>query len=248
MNTVKKWDPMRELDNFSNRLSTFFGRVPTQNGEGDGWFTRGEWAPLVDISEDENEYLIKAELPGMEKDQVIVDRASKINSAYEDTWRSRHSEPPPRTISPSFLLVHSLAHALIRQLGVSCGYSSSSLRERLYVDDERKMAGLLIYTATPDSDGSLGGLERQGRASRIAETVASAIEALEWCSNDPLCAQDISTFSDAQNLAACHSCMMTPETSCEEFNVLLDRALLVGLPDNRSIGFFAPLLDPLSDL
>jgi HSP20 family protein len=64
---------MRELDGFSSRLSTFFGRAPTQrNGNNDDWFTQAEWSPLVDISEDDQEYLIKAELPGIERDQVKV--------------------------------------------------------------------------------------------------------------------------------------------------------------------------------
>jgi HSP20 family protein len=72
MNTLAKWDPLQELDNFSNRLSNFFGRVPTQKNDGDDWFTQAAWTPLVDISEDDNEYQIKAELPGIEKDQVKV--------------------------------------------------------------------------------------------------------------------------------------------------------------------------------
>jgi len=70
--TLTKWDPLRDLDEFSSRLSSFFGRAPVQKRDEDNWFTRAEWSPLVDISEDEQEYLIKAELPGIEKDQVRV--------------------------------------------------------------------------------------------------------------------------------------------------------------------------------
>jgi hypothetical protein len=110
------------------------------------------------------------------------------------------------------------------------------------------MTGLMIYTGTTDSDGSLGGLERQGKHGRINELVPAAISDMRWCSNDPLCIEDISTFSDAQNLAACHSCMMAPETSCEEFNVLLDRALLVGKPANPALGYFTAMLNPLSTI
>ncbi len=73
MNTLAKWDPLQELDSFSNRLSTLFGRGTTQkNGEDNNWITQAAWAPLVDISEDDQEYLIKAELPGIDKDQVKV--------------------------------------------------------------------------------------------------------------------------------------------------------------------------------
>lgn len=179
---------------------------------------------------------------------IMSQRAAEVDAAYASAWHERHESVPPRTITPRFLLVHSLAHALMRQLTLSCGYSSASLRERLFVDEQRQMAALLIYTATADSDGSLGGLERQGRSDRMNEILPAALRAIQWCSNDPLCIQDVSNFTDAQNRAACHACMMTPETSCEEFNVLLDRATLIGLPENGAAGFFAPLLNPLAEL
>lgn len=180
----------------------------------------------------------------------LTRRAAEIDRTYSETWRGRYGadSTPPRRITPRFLLVHSFAHAMIRELTVSSGYSSASLRERLYVDEKLNMSGLLIYTATADSDGSLGGLERQGKPDRMKEVVPSAIRSLRWCSNDPLCIKDISTFSDSQNRAACHACMMLPETSCEEFNVLLDRATLVGLPDNSHVGFFSSLLSPLAGI
>jgi HSP20 family protein len=72
MSVLAKWDPLRELDEFSNRLSTFFGPNQVHNRDENNWFTKAQWAPLVDISEDEHEYLIKAELPGIDKDQVKV--------------------------------------------------------------------------------------------------------------------------------------------------------------------------------
>jgi HSP20 family protein len=71
MTTLAKWDPLRELEDFSSRLSSFFGKAPIQKRD-DAWFTSAEWAPIVDICEDDREYLIKAELPGIEKDQVRV--------------------------------------------------------------------------------------------------------------------------------------------------------------------------------
>ena len=72
MSVIARWDPLRELDEFSNRLSTYFGPGLVQKRDDDAWFTKAQWAPLVDISEDEHEYLIKAELPGVEKDQFRV--------------------------------------------------------------------------------------------------------------------------------------------------------------------------------
>ena len=104
------------------------------------------------------------------------------------------------------------------------------------------MMGLLIYTATSDSDGTLGGLQRQGESNRLERTIVSAIRALAWCSSDPLCIDGVMSAHDGFSLASCHACVMAPETACEEFNRFLDRALLVGLPDEESVGFFAPLL------
>ena len=104
------------------------------------------------------------------------------------------------------------------------------------------MAGLLIYTATSDSDGTLGGLQRQGEAHRIQRAVEAAIRAMEWCSSDPLCIKGMVAGADRLSLAACHACVLAPETACEEYNRFLDRAALVGLPDAPHVGYFAPLL------
>lgn len=211
--------------------------------------TRMNWLPAIEVR-GEGVFLRfnGKSMAAWEKAQAFVDRATDINRAYVEDWRDRHGpeSKPPREITPRFLLVHSFAHALIRQLTIASGYSSASLRERLYIDDKLDMAGVLVYTATPDSDGSLGGLERQGRPKRIAELVVAAIGEAGWCSNDPLCIRDVSTFSDELSGASCHACMMVPETSCEEFNLLLDRATLVGNPDRSLVGYFSPLLNPTS--
>src|SRR3546814_5562442 len=140
------------------------------------------------------------------------------------------------------MLCHSLAHALMRQLTLECGYSGASLQERIYASDKEKMAGLRIYTSTPDADGTLGGLQRQGTTARIEGIFVRAIQAMEWCSSDPLCIEDMMGAEASSSHSACHSCVLVPETSCEKFNQLLDRALLVGTPDCGRIGFFHSLL------
>ena len=133
-----------------------------------------------------------------------------------------------------FYLVHTFAHLLIRQLSIQSGYSSASLRERLYVgSNPSKSNGLLIFTSSPDSDGTLGGLQRLGRAERLISTIRAGLRNIEWCSSDPLCMEGVSSHSQPDNLAACHSCVMASETSCEEFNHFLDRALLT---DSSSLG------------
>jgi hypothetical protein len=205
-----------------------------------------DWLPAIEVR-GEGIFLTLDEerLKKWELHKTVQSRAEQLHDAWLKNWQSRRKtqEKPDRTITPRFVLLHSLAHALIRQLSLECGYSSSALRERLYVDnDPLPMAGLLIYTATPDSEGTLGGLVRQGLPRRVAGLVPAAIRAMRWCSNDPLCIKDITTLSDPTNLAACHACMMISETSCEEFNCLLDRAMLVGLPEDPTVGFFSGML------
>jgi hypothetical protein len=115
-----------------------------------------------------------------------------------------------------------------------CG--QRSLRERLYVRGDA--CGFLVYTAAPDSDGTLGGLARQGKAARFVSVLTGALAAQRWCSSDPLCIADRHSFSETAIGAACHSCLLVSETSCEEFNRLLDRQALIGAPTDPSVGYF----------
>lgn len=201
------------------------------------------WLPAVEVR-GEGVFLSLAEprVAAWESLSGVQARATRLNHARRDEHRSRFGpdvELPP-DLPARYLLVHALAHALMRQLSLECGYSTASLRERLYAG--AGMAGLMIYTSTTDADGTLGGLQRQGEAARIARTLRDAIEAQRWCSSDPLCIRDLMMVSNASNLAACHACLLAPETSCEEFNRYLDRALLVGTPEDPSIGFFSEWL------
>jgi len=152
-----------------------------------------------------------------------------------------------RDLPPVFFLLHALAHVIIRRLSFDCGYGSSALRERLYCGDtgSRPMAGLLIYTAAGDSEGTLGGLVQQARPHRFNTLLERAVSESVWCSSDPLCIESTGQGSDALNLAACHACLLLPETSCEEGNRLLDRACLVGTRDQPEIGFFSNMLASL---
>ncbi|MEO7866074.1 MAG: DUF1998 domain-containing protein [Candidatus Eisenbacteria bacterium] len=145
-----------------------------------------------------------------------------------------------------YLLVHSFAHILINQLVYECGYSTASLRERLYVsaDVDAPMAGLLIYTAAGDSEGTLGGLVQLGRPERLGAVVHRALSRASWCSADPVCSEHLGGRGARMvNLAACHACILLPETSCETVNSGLDRAVVVGTPDAREHGFMAALLE-----
>ena len=161
------------------------------------------------------------------------------------------SSPPDWVWASRYLLVHSLAHILIAQLVFECGYSTASLRERLYVSDDpaAPMAGLLIYTAAGDSEGTLGGLVRLGHPERLGSVVRRALSRASWCSADPVCSENLGgQGAQLANLAACHSCTLLPETSCETINHGLDRAMLVGTPSDRDGGAFGSLLELVPSL
>ena len=175
---------------------------------------------------------------------LVEERSRRVQESWSIEWRRRYREGKPTLrISSRYLLAHTFAHALMRQLTLECGYSSAALRERLYVGDgDDGMMGLLIYTATSDSDGTLGGLQRQGSTHRIERAVVSAVRSMEWCSSDPLCIEGILSGADGLSLATCHACVLAPETACEQYNRFLDRAMLVGLPNLPEVGFFSTLV------
>lgn len=142
-------------------------------------------------------------------------------------------------VSPRVLALHSLAHVLVDEMSLTSGYPAASLRERVY--DEEGQAGILIYTATADSAGSLGGLAALSEKHRFAQTLANGIRRARWCTADPVCIESTGSGVNGMNLAACHACLLLPETSCERFNLTLDRATLVGRPDRATDGLFGGL-------
>lgn len=204
-----------------------------------------DWLPAIEVR---GEGIFLAfnlnTLQAWELQDSVKKRAQGVDSAWLIEWRRRHDEGEPAwRITPRYLLAHTFAHALMRQLTLECGYSTAALRERLYVSGGLDgMAGLLIYTATSDSDGTLGGLQRQGEAQRIERAVVAAIRAMEWCSSDPLCIEGMIAGTDGLSLAACHACVLAPETACEQYNRFLDRSALVGSPSESETGFFSPLI------
>ncbi len=206
--------------------------------------TAREWLPAIEIR-GEGIFIAfaTAAVHAWEQRAPVMQRARDIDAAWERDWQERHHKPPSWRIAPRFLLAHTFAHALMRQLTLDCGYSSSSLRERLYVGPAvNDTTGVLIYTATSDADGTLGGLQRQGEPARIERSVIAALRAMEWCSSDPLCIHSMISGADGLSKAACHACVLAPETACEHFNRFLDRAALVGLPEDPETGFFSQLL------
>ena len=132
------------------------------------------WLPAVEVRGEGIFLAFNQEtLRRWEIQDLVEDRARKVHGAWCIEWRNRYGEGDPAwRITARYLLAHTFAHALMRQLTLECGYSTAALRERLYVSDrEEGMTGLLIYTATSDSDGTLGGLQRQGESHRVERAV-----------------------------------------------------------------------------
>jgi hypothetical protein len=138
---------------------------------------------------------------------------------------------PPSFPGIRYVVLHSLSHALITELGIRCGYSAASVRERIYCSAEQQgnapMAGVLLTTSTPDSEGSLGGLVSLGEETELGAILGLALQRVQLCAADPLCSRHDPTTDASLHAAACHSCLFVPETSCERGNRYLDRGTLV---------------------
>ncbi|MFP3043605.1 DUF1998 domain-containing protein [Treponema primitia] len=151
--------------------------------------------------------------------------------------------------SPEYVLLHTFSHLFIRQLSTECGYSTASLKEKIYStyngndNSDNKMSGVLIYLASSDSDGSLGGLISIAQNKELFKNIiVKMVQKASWCSADPFCINSTQQGFASLNYAACHDCCLLPETSCEFRNALLDRVSITGLPENRSLGYFHGLL------
>ncbi len=134
-----------------------------------------------------------------------------------------------------YILIHTLAHALINELSLESGYSSASIRERIYSTENT--CGLLLYTAAGDSDGSLGGLVQQGTSEIFEQLLGNALDRSIWCTSDPLCFENEPKHTGTLNGSACHACMFLSETSCEATNRLLDRSLIRPISESKESFF-----------
>ena len=172
-------------------------------------------------------------------------RYSQILDATRQ-WRNRRGLDPDRGAPPArFVLLHTLSHLLIHQVALECGYSAASIRERLYCRESEDtsgppMAGVLLYTASPDSEGTLGGLVAVSQPNRLARLFRKALDPAKLCSTDPMCADhQAGDLIDTLHNAACHACLFAPETSCEAGNRYLDRAAAVPILGHKNDAYFA---------
>ena len=176
--------------------------------------------------------------------QLIVGQRDQAFYEAHYRWRkARHiSHPEDNFPGIRYVLLHSFAHALMRQLTLECGYTAASIRERIYAQtpdgEHAAMAGILLYTAAPDSEGTLGGLVSMGKPETLGYHIEGALEGMQYCASDPLCAEHTSREDRTLHEAACHACLFVPETSCERGNKYLDRSVLVQTVERGDLAFF----------
>ena len=199
-------------------------------------YRRNDWLPCV-VKKGEgifvtfNRELVESCLSHRktrERLDVIIESHSK--------WVIKSGWPGSANIDRQYVLLHSLSHMLIRELALESGYGEASISERIY--SSKHMCGVMIYT-TSSGEGSLGGLARQARRG-FSRVLKNALEKSQTCSRDPMCVsydpaqarQNGIPLHMAQNGSACYGCLMLPETSCENFNMLLDRQIFI----NRTFG------------
>lgn len=155
------------------------------------------------------------------------------------SWRiARKLDPEEGYPGIRYAMLHTLSHLLIRELALECGYNAASIRERIYADTKTSQAGILIYTAAADSDGTLGGLVDLGKPENLGRLLEQALNRAKICSSDPLCSEHDPLKDRSLHAAACHACTFVSETSCEKGNRYLDRALLVPTLDRVDSSFF----------
>jgi len=166
-----------------------------------------------------------------------------IKKNYKQSRKDRGLSP--RDVDAKFILIHTFSHLLINQLSYSCGYASASLRERIYCNlsnKEKNMQGVLIYTSSGDSEGTLGGLVREGEPQNLPRIILEALKKALNCSYDPVCLETTSQGLGGTNASSCHACTFLAETSCEEGNQLLDRTTVIGSNEDQK-GFFQDIID-----
>lgn len=174
-------------------------------------------------------HLNESVLQSWERTVGVQQRYASLEQGHQQWRRARNLAPGMGMPDIRYVLMHTLSHLLIRELAFTCGYNAASLKERIYAssEEDQLMAGILIYTAANDTDGTLGGLVELGVPAALGNLINRALARAQVCTADPLCAEHQPKTDSSVHLAACHACTFLAETSCERGNKYLDRALLV---------------------
>lgn len=200
-----------------------------------------EWVPASEVHGEGifirfNELVVQS----WEKMSSVKRRNTMLENGHRGWRNARHLNPSEGYPGIRYSMLHTFAHLLIRELALECGYNAASIRERIYAskDEEDSMAGVLIYTAAADSDGTLGGLVELGKPENLGRLVKQALFRASICSSDPLCSEHNPSEDRSLHAASCHACAFVAETSCERGNRYLDRALLVETLECKDAAFF----------
>src|SRR6185295_16722237 len=143
-----------------------------------------------------------------EKRAAVKARSKALEEAYR-AWRvARKLNEKVGFPGIRYAMLHTLSHLLLRELALSCGYNAASIRERVYSRGERgeAVAGILLYTAAADSDGTLGGLVDLGKPENLGPLLAQALRRASICSSDPLCSEHDPAKDRSLHASACHAC------------------------------------------
>lgn len=204
---------------------------------------RMDWYPAVENRGEGMLFSLSEERLRRWEARADVAARCKATISAVGQWDAEHGWRRQDAARPRYLLIHTVSHMLAREMALRSGYSEASIRERLYCGDDYN--GVLLYTASPSSDGSLGGLAKQGEPDAFWDALRSAVRRSRRCSSDPLCSDDDPALREQNGMpvvarlngSACYACTLLPETSCENANRLLDRSLVAG----ESLGFFSGL-------
>jgi hypothetical protein len=188
------------------------------------------WLPALELyGEGVFFTLDETHLTHWEAHPTLHERAADMQKRFAQFHQPRQCPGAEAIVTPRFLLLHTLAHLLIRQLETEAGYPAASLKERIYCTAGKlPMSGILVYVAVPDIVGSLGGLAELATPERFLLLLSSVFDHAEWCSLDPVCSEHGGQGPSLLNRAACHACALIPEPSCAYGNVLLDRTFIKG--------------------
>lgn len=207
---------------------------------------KGErWLPAVDINGEG--VFIEFNQDSL-KTWLSNEKVSTLSKAYESGYKAYCDSREWKVTAlrnAVYTLVHTFSHLLIKQMSMESGYSSTAIRERIYFGD--KMAGVLLYTGSPDKEGSLGGLVELGAIEHMIPIMRNAFQEALLCTNDPECLHNQPSGENI-NGAACHSCCMISETACENGNRMLDRGLVVPIAEREDQSFFRKLVEDLCQL
>jgi hypothetical protein len=202
---------------------------------------RPEWVPATEVH-GEGIFLRFDEqaIQTWEARTAVKTRDARLKAGHRGWRNARRLDP--ETVYPGirYTMLHIFSHLLIRELALECGYNAASIRERIYAssDSDSPMAGVLLYTAAADSDGTLGGLIELGKPEKLGPVIEQALRRAAVCSSDPLCSEHDPEKDRSLHAAACHACAFVAETSCERANRYLDRSLLVETFDSTDAAFF----------